>query len=241
MLAPRQPAPELADLTALFGGCVANLDSAGPVVGRPRRFDDETERGMLIDAAVRVMGAHKDASMSLDEILAEAGLSTRAFYRHFGSKEELLETLTLREAAAFGRSLERAVNQASDPVAAVKAWLKRFLDAFYEPRRAERTIMLTAAAYKASRPSAQMTRAMQDIACAPLVRALRAGHEAGVLYSPTPEADASSIHALATVHIDVQSILEVPAAGGVSGSDREATQAHVERYAWPALRLSERA
>lgn len=56
-----------------------------PTVGRPRRFDDKTERRMLIDAAIRVMGRNKDVSIPLDGVLSEAGLSTRGFYRHFES------------------------------------------------------------------------------------------------------------------------------------------------------------
>ena len=93
-------------------------------VGRPRRFDDQTERRMLIEAAIRVMAADGSGSLSVGEVLSESGLSTRAFYRHFESKEMLLEALMLREAAAVGRSLARVVAEAPDPVAALEAWLR---------------------------------------------------------------------------------------------------------------------
>jgi len=182
---------------------------------------------MIIDAAIRVIGASRDASVSVDDVLAEAGLSTRAFYRHFESKEALLEALMLREAAAVRRSLTRVVAKAPDPVAALNAWLQRYLDVFYEPRRAERASWLTSASYEASRPSAQMMQEMRRMSCAPLVEALRKGHTMGALYSPTPEADAFTIYDLVNAHHQAS-----------SKPDRAATVAHVVRFAWPALRLT---
>jgi AcrR family transcriptional regulator len=202
--------------------------AATPTVGRPRRFDDDTERRMLVEAAIRVMSRGDDDSLALGDVLVEAGLSTRAFYRHFESKEALLEALMLREAGAVGRSLARAVAQAADPVAALEAWLERYLDVFYEPRRARRAAQLSSAAFRVSRPSAQMMMEMRRISCAPLVEVLRAGHEVGLLYSPTPEADAYSIFNVITASQD---------ASDVADSDRALARAHVKRFAWPALRL----
>lgn len=203
-------------------------DGGQAAVGRPRRFDDVTERGMLIDAAVRVMARDEDSAMSLNDVLAEAGLSTRAFYRHFDSKEALLETLVLREAEAVARSLTKVVRQAPGPVAAVEAWLDRFLDIFHEPRRAERAALVSSAVSLTSRPSAQLMAEMRRMSCAPLAEALRAGHADGSLHSPVPEADAYCIYELV--------------ATGRTGMDpsertREVTRAHVLRFAWPALGL----
>ncbi len=168
------------------------------------------------------------SEMSVGDVLAEAGLSTRAFYRHYDSKEALLETFLLDEAESVGQALGRVVAAADDPVSAVEAWLERFLDVFYEPRRARRAAMLAAAAARASGPSAEMMARMREIACRPLVEALREGHDAGVLRSPRPEADAYSIHSLVIASMD---------AADNGGVDRAGTKAHVMRYAWPALHL----
>ncbi len=198
-------------------------------VGRPRRFDDETERRLLIEAAIRVMERNDYSDMSVGEILAEAGLSTRAFYRHYDSKEALLETFLLHEAESVGRSLGRVVAAAPDPAAAVEAWLDRFLDVFFVPRRARRAAMLAAAATRSSGPSAEMMIRLREIACRPLVAALRAGNDVGLLYSPRPDADAYSIHDLVVASMH---------ASGSGDLDRTETRAHVVRYAWPALRLT---
>jgi AcrR family transcriptional regulator len=203
-------------------------NASPPVVGRPRRFDDETERGLLIDAAIRVMERNGYSEMSVGDVLAEAGVSTRAFYRHFESKEALLETFMLREAVSVGRSLARVVAAAPDPVAAVEAWLERFLDVFFVPRRAQWATLLSSAAARASRPSAEMMTEMRRIACGPLIQALRQGHKAGLFDSPTPEADAYSIHALVVARLDAKEDGE---------PDRGAARDHVLRFAWRALGL----
>jgi AcrR family transcriptional regulator len=206
---------------------VARASATAAGVGRPRRFDDETERRMIVDAAIRVFGAADGGPVSVGDVLAEAGLSTRAFYRHFESKEALLEALMLHEAAAVARSLTRVVARAPDPVAALEAWLQRYLDVFYEPRRAARASLLTSASYQASRPSAQMVQEMRRMSCAPLADALRRGHAAGVLSSPTPEADAYAIYDLVNAYRQA-----------CPEPDRAGTVAHVVRFAWPALHLA---
>jgi AcrR family transcriptional regulator len=199
------------------------------VVGRPRRFDNDTERRLLIDAAIRVLERNGYTDMSVDDVLEEAGLSTRAFYRHFDSKESLLETFLLREAESVARSLARVVAAAPDAPSAVEAWLERFLDVFYEPRRARRATLLASAAARASGPSAEMLNRLRRIVCEPLAEVLRAGHAAGTLYSPRPEADAYSIHALVVASNEAE---------GAVPPDRAVTRDHVLRYAWPGLRLT---
>jgi len=184
---------------------------------------------MLIDAAIRVVGRSVDGSLSVNDVLAEASLSTRAFYRHFESKEALVDTLLLREAEGVGRALEQAVASAPDPVAAVDAWLEGLLDVFYEARRVKRARQLYAAATDRERwLSERVTFEMRRMSCAPLIGALRAGDEQGLLRSPTPEADAASIYELALQHRE--------ALGRTA--DRAATRAHVVRFAWPALGLT---
>jgi AcrR family transcriptional regulator len=197
-----------------------------PAVGRPRMLDDETERRLLIDAGFRILERNGYSGLSVGEVLTEARLSTRAFYRHFDSKEDLLDAFRLREAESVGRSLARVVGAAPDPLSAVEAWLERFLDVFYQSRRAKRASDLSSMPTLASGPSAKTMGEMRRISCRPLAEALRAGHQADVLYSPNPEADAFSIHGLVM-------------AARVGASDRAETKAHVMRYAWPALGLAD--
>jgi AcrR family transcriptional regulator len=192
-------------------------------------FEDGTERQMLIDAADQIMTLKGYKRMSVIDVLQETGLSTRAFYRHFDSKADLLEALRLRENASIGRSLARVVASAPNPVAGIEAWLDRYLDLFYEPRLAERTALLSTEETRASTYSESLRHEMRRSTCASLVEALRAGHERGVLVSANPEADAYSIFALVGA-CHSAGIGEVP--------DRSVVRAHVIRFAWPALGLA---
>ena len=78
-----------------------------PRRGRPRRFSSHTERQLLLDASVRVMSANGYDGTSVNDILEEAGLSTRAFYRQFDSKHALFDRPD-RARAGPGGALPRA-------------------------------------------------------------------------------------------------------------------------------------
>src|SRR5688572_12660528 len=58
---------------------------------RVEAYEDEVQR--LVDATYRVIARTASVDPTVRDILAEAGLSTQAFYRHFRSKDELLVVL----------------------------------------------------------------------------------------------------------------------------------------------------
>jgi AcrR family transcriptional regulator len=200
--------------------------------GRPRRYDDDTERQLLIDAAFRVMEQSPDGSISVGDVLDEASLTTRAFYRHFGSKNALAETLLLRDVEVIGRTLARRVAAAPNPVAAVEAWVDHFIDVIFDPKKVRRASRIRHVADDRDRgPSARMLQEMRALACASLIQVLGVGNASGALRSPTPEADAFSMYEL---------VLQVREAGVSTGSPatREQARAHVARFAYPALGLA---
>lgn len=206
-------------------------NSTAPVssgLGRPRRFDGETERRLLLDAAVKVMTGNDYLEVAVADVLAEAGLSTRSFYRHFESKEALLIALMRRDAESVGHSLDRAVDRAADPVAAVADWLDGYLAVFYEPSRASRTTLYASPGARASQTVVAEHAQLRQILIRSLVKALRAGHRTGVLHSPAPDRDAMTMLALVGVAVGLP--------GGLR--TRKAARDHVVRFAWPALGLS---
>jgi hypothetical protein len=77
--------------------------------------------------------------------------------------------------------------------------------------------------------NSEVMEEMRSILCEPLVTVLRAGHRAGVLRSPKPEADAVSLFAL------VSSAATSPRGYPL---DRKKARAQVLRFAWPALAIS---
>ncbi len=212
------------------GGVVTDRQPVkGERQGRRRLFDHDTERTMLMDAAVRILARSGLHEMFVVDVLSEAGLSTRSFYRHFESKDGLLRALVLRETESVAQSLERRIARASGPVAAVEAWLDGLLDAIFEPRRAARAALFMTPAVRTSYPVAERMVDTHWTLSRPLAEVLRAGHEAGFLVSPNPEADAVSMFALVGItayvpHANLQ--------------NRAAVRAQVVRFSWPTLGLS---
>ena len=104
-------------------------ETAAPVVrvGRPRRFESEDELRLLLDAALVVMERNGYADAAVADILREANLSTRSFYRHFESKDQLLCALCRREAEGALLRLEAKVGAAGNPQAALDAWIDEIL------------------------------------------------------------------------------------------------------------------
>ncbi len=103
---------------------------AAPVVprtGRPRRFESADELRILLDAAMEVMGRNGYVDASVADILAQANLSTRSFYRHFESKDQLLCALYRREAEDAAARLNAKVDAAPSPRAALDAWIDEIL------------------------------------------------------------------------------------------------------------------
>jgi len=204
------------------------VPSVSAKMGRPRLFDDDTERRMVMDAAVRVMVRNGYASMSVADVLAEANLTTSSFYRHFASKDALAEALVRRDTRSARRSLDRAIEHAADPLAALDAWLEAVLDLFYEPGRAERTMVLSASDVMSSHRMPSVAEEMRWVLAEPVSDVLRAGHAAGVLHSPHPEADAVTL-------FSIVSSAAISARGWLS--TRKATKSHVLRFIGPALRI----
>src|SRR5271154_7613498 len=89
--------------------------------GRPRRFEAEDELRILLNAALVVMERNGYADAAVADILREADLSTRSFYRHFESKDQLLCALFRREADAAAARLRAKVDAVDTPRAALHA------------------------------------------------------------------------------------------------------------------------
>ncbi|MDH6242743.1 AcrR family transcriptional regulator [Mycobacterium sp. OTB74] len=195
--------------------------------GRPRQLDGETERALLMNAALTLITQGDYLEVAVADILAEANLSTRSFYRHFDSKEALLIALMRRDADLVGRSLEHAVAHAGDPVTALTTWLDQYLAVFYESKRARRTTLYMSLGPRTSPAVSAAHKELQQVVVRPLVKVLRAGHRAGVMHSPNAHEDAMTIVAL------------VSTAVGILGRrrTRRAAREHVMRFAWPALAL----
>ena len=78
--------------------------------GRPRRFEAQDELRLLLDAALAVMERNGYVDAAVADILREADMSTRSFYRHFESRQQLVAEAVQR-ALTQGSAWTIAVGQ----------------------------------------------------------------------------------------------------------------------------------
>src|SRR5688572_9438746 len=97
-----------------------------------RSLQDARERAQaevqaLVDAGLEVLARRGEAKLTVAEVLSEAHLSTRAFYRHFRSRDELVLAVYEHESERTGDRLAERVAAAPDPAAAVRVWIDETL------------------------------------------------------------------------------------------------------------------
>jgi AcrR family transcriptional regulator len=166
------------------------------VVKRQRKKldPDPGVRKALLDAASKIVREEGVRSLSVAQVLNHAQLSTRAFYRHFDSKDALVSAVFLEMARAETRRLKRKMAAAADPSEAVVAWIDGRLElAFNEQVRSDlRQMSLEAQTQMFASPEL-VSDAYAEI-LKPLVDQLESGRRAGIFPGIDPAADALSIH-----------------------------------------------
>jgi AcrR family transcriptional regulator len=163
--------------------------------GRPRRFESDDELRILLDAALVVLERNGYLDASVAEVLRQANLSTRSFYRHFESKDQLLCALYRREAQAAAARLSAKVDAAGTPRAALEAWIDETMSLGHDRAKAARLKVLTRGAMKAD-GYAEATRDASQLLMAPLERLLAEGAADGSFPLADPRADAALIQAV---------------------------------------------
>jgi AcrR family transcriptional regulator len=97
-------------------------------IPKPRkpRADAERNRLLLLDAAKAVF-AERGAEASLEEIARAAGVGIGTLYRHFPTRDALIEQVYRTESAQLAQA---AVDLAHShpPVEALRLWLRLFVD-----------------------------------------------------------------------------------------------------------------
>ena len=164
--------------------------------GRPRRFEAEDELRILLDAALAVMERNGYVDAAVADILREADLSTRSFYRHFESKDQLLCALYRREAEAAVARLQEKVDAAADPRAALDAWIDEILSFGHHRAKAARVAVLGSPGAMRAEGYAAETRRAATLLMAPLQTLLAHGVADGSFPLADPAADAPLVQSV---------------------------------------------
>jgi AcrR family transcriptional regulator len=108
---------------------LANHFEEDPVTAtgsRPLRADAQRNRDRLLDAAVRAF-SQEGPEVTLDSIAKDAGVGIGTLYRHFPTREALIEAAYRNELARLCDSAAELL-QALPPDEAFRAWMDRFVD-----------------------------------------------------------------------------------------------------------------
>ncbi len=162
-------------------------------IGRPLAYPPEEERSMMIRAAYRVLARADSGSVTVSEILTEAQLSTRSFYRHFKSKDQLLLSMFEEESERATAQLTERLASAPDPYTAIGEWIRFYIQLAFEPRRHRRTLVMQTLELHRIAGYAEALARYQELNRAPLIRALEAGAAAGTFRHTRPATDSIMI------------------------------------------------
>jgi AcrR family transcriptional regulator len=184
--------------------------AAGPKCARPSRTrqrkklePDPQVRVEILSAASKIIREEGVGALSIAGVLSRSELSTRAFYRHFDSKDELVSALFFEMARVETRRLRRKM-AGRDPVHAVAAWIDGRLDlAFNERIRSDlRQMSLEAQSQMFAAP--ELVSPAYGEMLRPLIEELERGNHLGLFADVDPANDALSIQGAVWAGIERQ-------------------------------------
>lgn len=161
----------------------------------PDPADDD--RGCIINAAYSCLSEPHSGAIPVAAILQRARVSTRAFYRHFESKDELFLAMLRQETDALAERLDRVVeNHSGDAIQQLEAWIDVMFGLIHDDQtRLHFTVIdsdevRAARGYRETRDKAHTDRERS------LLKILRRGRDDGSFPQTRPEQDAVAINAM---------------------------------------------
>jgi AcrR family transcriptional regulator len=160
---------------------------------RNKLAPDPDVRRAIVAAASKAVREQGIRGLSIAAVLDRAELSTRAFYRHFDSKDQLVAAVFLEMSYAEERRLRRRMAKGANPVQAVTAWIDGRLDlAFDEKVKSDlRRLSLEAQSQMFAAP--ELIQPAYAEILKPLVEQLHRGLNLGVFHDINPVTEAQSI------------------------------------------------
>src|ERR1700757_2443878 len=99
---------------------------------RHKLAPDPNVRCAIVDAASRSIHDQGVRGLNIAAVLERAQLSTRAFYRHFESKDQLVAAAFREVARGENQRLRSKMAKTAGPVGAVAAWIDGRLDLVFD-------------------------------------------------------------------------------------------------------------
>jgi len=161
-----------------------------------REGSDVSEFDALLTAARHVLAERGYDGLRVDDVLQHAGLSTRAFYRHFSGKAALYLALFEEESVRADERLRSRLAQATTPAAKVREWVTSVLALAYDDRLAGRSKLFAGERGALARRFPEEVDRLMHRQLKPLEDAIAAGKALGDFPDAHPVNDARAIHHL---------------------------------------------
>ncbi len=155
--------------------------------------DGDSDVDLLIEATWMVAAQSGNIEPSVRDILQYAGLSTKAFYRHFKSKDELLLVALDKGAAVLVDYLEHRMADKPDPMAKIASWIEGCMRQTVNPSAARRSLPWTLGFGRIAIAFPEEFDRNQSSIMAPLQREIERAVADGTGRSPDPSRDARLI------------------------------------------------
>jgi len=161
---------------------VTDEKAAAPL--RARMGEARRNRQRLVEVATRAFGS--DRPVTLAEIAAEAGVGIGTLYRHFPTREALVEAVYHDQVERLGRSATELL-AAHPPAEAFRRWLDVFVD--WAATKHGMTDALRTAVSSGRLRHSEMRRQLETV----VGRLLEAGAESGELRGDASAADVAAL------------------------------------------------
>ncbi len=200
----------------------------------PRRRNklapDPHVRCAIVVAASKCLREQGIRGLSVAVVLEEAQLSTRAFYRHFDSKDQLVAAVFTELTRIEVLRLRRKMAAAKSPVDAVAAWIDgRFDLAFDDGTEADlRRLLVEAQSTVCASPEPMSPP--HPVIFEPLIEQLQHGLDLGVFHDVAPAAAAKSLHGVVCAATQRQRV--------ISHAERAETRQRALRFCLRGLGVS---
>lgn len=115
-----------AETSSVFQGFTVEDEKNPSKTTRKPRADAERNRRRLAEVAKSAF-TEQGADLSLDEIARRAGVGIGTLYRHFPTRDAILEAIYRQEAEQIGEAASTLLEK-NTPIEALRAWMRLFVD-----------------------------------------------------------------------------------------------------------------
>lgn len=162
---------------------------------QPESTDDE--RGSIIEAAYACLSEPHSGAIPVAAILQRSGVSTRAFYRHFQSKDELFLAMLRQLTDALSARLDRVLqDHHGDAVDQLEAWIDGMFGLIEDDQTRLHFTVIDSDEVRAARGYRKLRERAHAERERSLVAILRRGRDDGSFPLARPEEDAMAINAV---------------------------------------------